>query len=149
MDTYLFANNDQGSYYDNDDDDDDDNINDNDNENNSDNDDVAIGERNHEDAIESAKDEMSFCYGNKFHLRHDMAQQDDKFCNEYEKAMEYFDITSRLELVNTRLEVLSDLNEILIDAAQSSHGTFLEWTVIILIVFEILIEIFRAYRDEK
>eukprot|EP00551_Chaetoceros_affinis_P012657 CAMPEP_0203663648 /NCGR_PEP_ID=MMETSP0090-20130426/1214_1 /ASSEMBLY_ACC=CAM_ASM_001088 /TAXON_ID=426623 /ORGANISM="Chaetoceros affinis, Strain CCMP159" /LENGTH=693 /DNA_ID=CAMNT_0050526639 /DNA_START=499 /DNA_END=2580 /DNA_ORIENTATION=- len=226
MDTYLFADNDQGSYYGNDDDD-------NNSDNNSDNDDIAIGERNHEDAIESAKDEMSFCYGNKFHLRHDMAQlrtreygekmavsfalaksanlsifewrldqaiernshipeklatygrigmhrkdisremgriylvksgihlennildtpvyfwEDDKFSNEYEKAMEYFDITSRLELVNTRLQVLSDLNEILIDAAQSSHGTFLEWTVIILIVFEILIEIFRAYRDEQ
>ncbi len=63
--------------------------------------------------------------------------------------MEYFDITPRLELVNTRLQVLSDLNEILIEAAQSSHAAFLEWTVIILIVFEIAVEIFRTYRDEE
>ena len=73
--------------------------------------------------------------------------EDDKFHNEYKKAMEYFDINSRLDLVNTRLAVLHDMNQILIEATQSHHASMLEWTVIILIVFEILVEIYRTYRD--
>jgi len=73
--------------------------------------------------------------------------EDDKFYGEYKKAMEYFDIDSRLELVNTRLEVMHDMNQILIEATQSHHASMLEWTVIILIVFEILVEVYRSYRD--
>mmetsp|Transcript_10271 Transcript_10271/g.11374 ORF Transcript_10271/g.11374 Transcript_10271/m.11374 type:complete len:434 (-) Transcript_10271:176-1477(-) len=73
--------------------------------------------------------------------------EDDKFHAEYKKAMEYFDIVSRLELVNARLQVMQDMNEILIEAVQSHHSSMLEWTVILLIVFEILVEIYRTYRD--
>ena len=76
-----------------------------------------------------------------------MLAEDDKFHGEYEKAMKYFDIMSRLELVNTRLEVMNDMNQILMDAAQNHHARVLEWAVIALIVVEILVEVFRTYRD--
>ena len=72
---------------------------------------------------------------------------DDKFNGEYEKAMDYFDILSRLELVNTRLEVMQDMNQILIDAAQNHHASLLEWAIIVLIIVEILVEVFRTIRD--
>lgn len=72
---------------------------------------------------------------------------DDKYSREYEKAMAYFDIVSRLELVNARLEVMQDMNQILMDAAQYHHASLLEWAVIALIIVEILVEIFRTYRD--
>ena len=75
--------------------------------------------------------------------------EDDKFNGEYKKAMEYFDIPSRLELVNTRLEVMHDMNQILIEAAQNCHASMLEWTVILLIVFEVVLELYRAYYDFK
>jgi uncharacterized Rmd1/YagE family protein len=61
--------------------------------------------------------------------------------------MEYFDITSRLELVNDRLGVLDDMNTMLIEEAQNSHASRLEWAVILLIVVEIIVELIRAYHD--
>ena len=63
--------------------------------------------------------------------------------------MEYFDIDSQLQLVNTRLGVMHDMNQILIEAAQNHHASMLEWTVILLIVFEIVVELYRAYCDLK
>ena len=75
--------------------------------------------------------------------------EDDKFHSEYTKAMEYFDIDSQLQLVNTRLGVMHDMNQILIEAAQNHHASMLEWTVILLIVFEIVVELYRAYCDLK
>jgi uncharacterized Rmd1/YagE family protein len=47
-----------------------------------DEDDGAVGERNHIDAIESANDEMSFGYGTKFYINHDMVQLQTKDCKE-------------------------------------------------------------------
>ena len=61
--------------------------------------------------------------------------------------MDYFDILSRLELVNTRLEVMQDMNQILIDAAQNRHASLLEWAIIVLIIVEIFVEVFRTFRD--
>ncbi len=61
--------------------------------------------------------------------------------------MDYFDITSRTELMNARLEVLQDMNQILVEAAQDRHAIALEWAIIALIIVEILVEIFRLYLD--
>jgi len=61
--------------------------------------------------------------------------------------MVYFDLFTRLNLVNTRLSVMSDLNLILMEAVQNHHAVALEWIVIFLIVGEIVVELFRSWRD--
>lgn len=102
----------------------------------------------HSSMLVSMREKFYFCsYFLLPHLFFFMLAEDDKFHGEYEKAMKYFDIMSRLELVNTRLEVMNDMNQILMDAAQNHHARVLEWAVIASIVVEILVEVFRTYRD--
>lgn len=47
----------------------------------------------------------------------------------------------RVELLNQRVSVISDLLDMLKEHLNSSHGEQLEWIVIILIAFEIVIGI--------
>jgi uncharacterized Rmd1/YagE family protein len=71
--------------------------------------------------------------------------EDDRFQVEYDKSIKYLDVDARINLLNRRLEVLKDLNSILMDAAHNQHASILEWIVIILIVAEVVIEIFRGW----
>ncbi|KAL9187941.1 hypothetical protein ACHAXT_006319 [Thalassiosira profunda] len=73
--------------------------------------------------------------------------EDDRFQMEYDESIKYLDITKRVNILNSRLAVLKDLNSILMDAAHNHHATILEWIIIILIVAEIAIESFRAWRE--
>eukprot|EP00985_Skeletonema_marinoi_P005698 scaffold2476_cov99-Skeletonema_marinoi.AAC.3 len=74
--------------------------------------------------------------------------EDDRFEPEYKQSMKYLDVDNRIAIIDKRLAVLKDLHSILMDAANNVHASVLEWIIIILIVVEILIEVFRAYRDE-
>ena len=51
----------------------------------------------------------------------------------------YLEINQRVDLLNNRVSVISDLLDMLKDHLNSSHGEQLEWIVIVLIAFEILI----------
>lgn len=73
--------------------------------------------------------------------------EDDRFQPEYDKSIKYLDVDARINLLNRRLEVLKDLNSILMDAAHNQHATALEWIVIVLIVAEVAIEIYRGWLD--
>ena len=73
--------------------------------------------------------------------------EDDRFHTEYDKSVNYLDVDARINLLNRRLEVLKDLNSILMDAAHNHHATILEWIIIILIIAEVAIESFRAWRE--
>lgn len=73
---------------------------------------------------------------------------DDRFQPEYDKSIKYLDVDARINLLNRRLEVLKDLNSILMDAAHNQHATILEWIVIVLIVAEVAIEIYRGWLDK-
>ena len=73
--------------------------------------------------------------------------EDDRFQTEYDKSIKYLDVDARIDLLNRRLEVLKDLNNILMDAAHNQHSTALEWIIILLIVAEIAIEGFRGWRE--
>ncbi|KAI8819342.1 uncharacterized protein EV422DRAFT_108817 [Fimicolochytrium jonesii] len=53
----------------------------------------------------------------------------------------YLEITQRVDLLNQRVSVISDLLDMLKEHQTSSHGEQLEWIVIILIAFEIVIGI--------
>ena len=74
--------------------------------------------------------------------------EDDRFQPEYDKSIKYLDVDARINLLNRRLEVLKDLNSILMDAAHNQHATILEWIVIVLIVAEVAIEIYRGWLDK-
>ena len=57
----------------------------------------------------------------------------------YAASRGYLEISQRVELLNQRVSVLSDLLEMLKEHLNSAHGETLEWIIIILIGIEILI----------
>jgi uncharacterized Rmd1/YagE family protein len=59
----------------------------------------------------------------------------------------YLEINQRVELLNQRTGVISDLLDMLKEHLNSRHGEQLEWIVIILIAFEILIGLITIMFD--
>ncbi len=59
----------------------------------------------------------------------------------------YLEINQRVELLNQRTSVLSDLLDMLKEHLNSRHGEQLEWIVIVLIAFEILIGLITILFD--
>ena len=57
----------------------------------------------------------------------------------YASSREYLEIDQRAENINRRLEVLTDLYELLMDEQEHKSGTKLEWIVIYLIFVEIIV----------
>lgn len=57
----------------------------------------------------------------------------------YAAVRSYLEIPQRIELLNTRVEVLQDMLQLLKDQVTSSHSEWLEIIVIILIVLEIIL----------
>ena len=65
----------------------------------------------------------------------------DRFQESYDKTMSYFEIIKRINLINQRIDMISDLHRLLIEQEQNRHGVNLEWIIIVLIVFEVLAEL--------
>ncbi|KAL1920279.1 uncharacterized protein VTP21DRAFT_1425 [Calcarisporiella thermophila] len=65
----------------------------------------------------------------------------------YQALRGYLEISQRVELLNQRVAVISDLLDMLKEHLTSSHGEQLEWIVIILIVFEIVIGVITIAMD--
>ncbi|GBC06179.1 hypothetical protein RclHR1_06670019 [Rhizophagus clarus] len=59
----------------------------------------------------------------------------------------YLEISQRVELLNQRVSVISDLLDMLKEHLTSSHGEQLEWIVIVLIAFEIVIGVITICID--
>ncbi|CAG8717305.1 17363_t:CDS:2, partial [Acaulospora morrowiae] len=59
----------------------------------------------------------------------------------------YLEISRRVELLNQRVAVISDLLDMLKEHLTSSHGEQLEWIVIVLIAFEIMIGVITILID--
>ncbi len=57
----------------------------------------------------------------------------------YRRTVHYLEVARRADLLNKRLNVLHELFEILSDELKHQHSSRLEWTIIILIVFEVAI----------
>ena len=57
----------------------------------------------------------------------------------YSAARSYLEIPQRIELLNTRVEVLQDMLQLLKDQVTSSHSEYLEIVVILLIMLEIVL----------
>ena len=52
----------------------------------------------------------------------------------YLLAREYLKVDRRVEVLNTRMDLMKELFELLHDELDTRHGSFLEWIVIVLIV---------------
>ncbi|KAJ3220217.1 hypothetical protein HK099_004434 [Clydaea vesicula] len=57
----------------------------------------------------------------------------------YNAIRKYLEITQRVELLNQRVSVISDLLEMLKENLNSTHGENLEWIVIVLVFMEIVL----------
>lgn len=57
----------------------------------------------------------------------------------YMMAASYLDVRTRVDILNQRLDVIHDLFEMLGSELNHSHSSRLEWTIICLIVIEVLV----------
>jgi uncharacterized Rmd1/YagE family protein len=68
----------------------------------------------------------------------------DEFEDEYDVCRKYLSISKRTSVLNQRLEILKTLYEMLQNEQNFHHGNRLEWIIIILIVLEVLLELFSV-----
>jgi len=61
----------------------------------------------------------------------------------YRKMAHYLDINKRVDLLNRRLTLLHELFEILSDGLNHQHSSRLEWTIIVLIIIEVVLGLLR------
>jgi uncharacterized Rmd1/YagE family protein len=59
----------------------------------------------------------------------------------YRKTAHYLDVGKRVEVLNKKLTVIHELFEILSDELNHQHSSRLEWTIIILIVIEVILAV--------
>lgn len=63
----------------------------------------------------------------------------------YRKMAHYLDVSKRVELLNRRLTLLHELFGILSDGLNHQHSARLEWTIIILIVIEVILGLMKDF----
>jgi len=63
--------------------------------------------------------------------------------NFYRRISHYLDVSKRVEVLNKRLTIIHELFEILSSELNHQHSSRLEWTIIILIVIEVIIALLR------
>jgi uncharacterized Rmd1/YagE family protein len=61
----------------------------------------------------------------------------------YRKTAHYLDVSKRVDILNKRLNIVHELFEILSDELNHQHSSRLEWTIIILIVIEVILAVLR------
>jgi len=61
----------------------------------------------------------------------------------YKMIANYLDIETRVEILNHRLDVVHELFEMLGNELNHQHSSRLEWTIIILIVIEVVLSLMR------
>lgn len=66
---------------------------------------------------------------------------ENKHVELYKSVRKYLELDQRIELLNQRCNVIADLLLMLREHLNNSHGETLEWIVIILIIFEVIVGI--------
>jgi uncharacterized Rmd1/YagE family protein len=61
----------------------------------------------------------------------------------YRRMIHYLDVSKRTDVLNRRLNLLHELFEILSNELNHQHTSRLEWTIIILIVIEVILAVMR------
>ena len=68
----------------------------------------------------------------------------DDFEQMYKSMRDYQEIEKRLDILNQRLEILKELYKMLQNELNVNHFATLEWIIIILIAFEVVIELLKT-----
>lgn len=63
----------------------------------------------------------------------------------YKAARSYLEISQRVDVLNQRMSVISDLLDMLKEHLTSLQGEYLEWIVIILVAIEVIIGVIEIY----
>lgn len=88
-----------------------------------------------------------FLVKSKINLHYDLLDTPEffweypEFENQYIIMIKYLDIKSRVEVLNKKLEIIQELLHVLGDEQKHKYSSFLEWIIIILIAFEIVINL--------
>ncbi len=61
----------------------------------------------------------------------------------YKMMANYLDVKSRVEVLNQRLSILNELYQMLGNELNHQHSSRLEWTIILLIVIEVIVSMLR------
>jgi len=69
--------------------------------------------------------------------------ENDRFDEQYNVGRKYLEVGKRVDILNQRLTVLNDLYSFLQAQLEVKHANKLEWIIIVLIVLEILIDLFN------
>jgi uncharacterized Rmd1/YagE family protein len=69
----------------------------------------------------------------------------EEFEKSYISVARYQEINSRVDVINKKITVLEDTVDILVEEQRHNHSAFLEWIVIILIVFEIILSLLGIF----
>ncbi|ETV71985.1 hypothetical protein H257_12797 [Aphanomyces astaci] len=72
----------------------------------------------------------------------DFFWDDDEYQPLYKNMIKYLDVANRVHILNTRLDVLRELLDVLSEQLERQHATKLEWIVIWLIVAEVVVKVF-------
>lgn len=99
--------------------------------------------------------------GEVFVIRHDLNLHYDvldtpdffwkefQYQKDYKRIHLYLEMSSRAQVLNTRLDMLRELLRVLQEQMQSFHSLKMEWIVIIAIFLELVFEIFAMYGISK
>ena len=88
-----------------------------------------------------------FLVKSKINLHYDLLDTPEFFWeypeyeNQYEIMIKYLDIKPRIEVLNKKVEIIQELLHVLGDEQKHKYSLLLEWIIIILIAFEILINL--------
>ncbi|EOD45055.1 hypothetical protein GTA08_BOTSDO11060 [Neofusicoccum parvum] len=74
--------------------------------------------------------------------RHELGLEDY-----YTKVGRALDVSVRIKALNDKLTYAQEIAQVLSDRLEEKHGHFLEWIIIYLIAFEILLEINRLFKE--
>merc|ERR1712129_140179 len=69
--------------------------------------------------------------------------ENDRFDEQYNIGRKYLEVGKRVDILNQRLTVLNDLYSFLQAQLEVKHANKLEWIIIVLIVLEILVDLFN------
>ena len=75
--------------------------------------------------------------------------ENDLFGKEYEQVRQYLNVDKRLEIINSRFDLLHELLEIVKYEQEHDHGTKLEWIVIWLIVVEVILGLIELLKHQE
>jgi len=66
--------------------------------------------------------------------------EDDRFETTYDTTLKYMKVGKRLDLVNSRLDMIGELHNKIMEENHTHHAEILEWIIIWLIVVEVLLD---------